>query len=47
LPPTNNVENEKLEVVIEKTEKLKEDNILEKENIFAEGVSTVRFEINE
>jgi hypothetical protein len=48
LPLSTNAVNEKLDIVIETSEKVKDDSVFEKKNLFSEGgVSTVRFDHNE
>lgn len=48
LPPTINVVNEKLDVVLEKAELgVKDENVFEKQNLFSEAVSSVKFDMNE
>jgi hypothetical protein len=48
LPLSTKAVNEKLDIVIETSEKVKNDSVFEKKNLFLEGgVSTVRFDHNE
>ena len=46
-PLSSKVLNEKLEVVMETSEKVMDSNTFEKQNLYSEGISTIRFEVKD